>query len=242
MSKEAVVFILDAFPTMTDEYPGVIKREPGLDDDCNAETNYPSRFCAAQKAIESMMFDMILNSKGGSKASIIVTKTRETRHHMKKLTGDPDDSIFPNLTQVCYDEIQVDGDPLRPPSAKMIQEMWKMEPVESIDEATLNMQGDICDAMIVAADAIFRGTTNKNKKPLKYDRKIVILTDAGHPIVLDMKQLMVIIDSLRNLECKVHVLGMGFELPTVEYETALDPSKARPVRPTKTRQTRSRCT
>ena len=165
----------------------LILSTPGLEGESAGGAVAMSRFQAAQNAIQSMLFEMMINSTAGSLASIIVTKTRETRHHMKKMVGDPEDSIFPNITEICYDDILENEVPMLFPSAKMIKEMWEIEPIESIEDATLNVKGDLCDALIVAADALHNATISKKTgKPFSMERKVVILSDVGHHIVVSL--------------------------------------------------------
>lgn len=240
--KEAVVFILDAFPSMNAPYPTHKQQQPDAgafnpnpNQSANPDENFPTRLECAKQAIESMLFNMMLNSRSDSKALVIVTKTKKTRHHLIALDEDPDDKSlrgnvkFPNLTELGWIKHQTTQEQvMRPPDVRMIRQLWKVQPVASIERAQSQLQGDICDALILAADALYRCAyaNPKSKSSYRYRRKIVLLTDACHQIVLDLSQVCLIIDNLRKMECPLHVLGMGFGSQSVEYENPLDASLA----------------
>ena len=232
--KEAVVFILDAYPSMNAPYPmqqQQQQQQQGSPDHKNSKSQ--TRLECAKQAMESMLFDMMLNSRADSKALVIVTKTKKTRHHLIAIDEDPDkmssdDLKFPNLTELGWiKHATLQEQVMRPPDFGLLRQLWKVQPVSSLERAQ-SLQGDICDALILAADALYRCAyaNPKTKNPYRYRRKIVLLTDACHQVVLDLSQVCLIIDNLRKMECPLHVLGMGFGLPSVEFDHPLDSSAA----------------
>ena len=54
-----------------------------------------------------------------------------------------------------------------------------------VTPSSQDLRGDFCDGIIVAADALFQRTAGK-----KYQRRIVILTDAEHKVQVDSQQLL----------------------------------------------------
>ena len=89
------------------------------------------------------------------------------------------------------------------PSVELLRRVSQVQTV-SAEEAE-SLQGDFCDAIILAADAIRQKTFGR-----KFQRKIVLFTDAGHPVVMDSSQTLQMIDSLREMECRLEVIGMDF--------------------------------
>ena len=211
--KEAVVYILDAFPSMNTEYlDPSIKKEEGA--------SIPTRLDAAKKVIEGMVYASMLSA--GNKVLIIVCKTPGTRHHLLPRDEefeelDPEDICFPNITELGP---QMD---LAPPSVMLLQELGHVQAAKSIDDYTTddnnnnnnndNVRGDILDALVVAADALYKATGK-----YRFRRKIVIVTDACHDFALNITQMRAIIDSLREMECSLHVLGLNFQTKSVEIE------------------------
>ena len=230
---------MDAFPSMNAPYPTHKQQQQPddgasdqhLNNSAQQDENFPTRLECAKQAIESMLFNMMLNSRSDSKALVIVTKTKKTRHHLIALDEDPDDKSlrgnlkFPNLTELGWIKNQtMQEQVMRPPDIRMIRQLWKVQPVASMERAQSRLQGDICDALILAADALYRcayANPKSSKTPYRYRRKIVLLTDACHQIVLDLSQVCLIIDNLRKMECPLHVLGMGFGSKSVEYENPM---------------------
>ena len=69
-----------------------------------------------------------------------------------------------------------------------------------------SISGDLCDGLILAADALHRRTNNK-----KYKRKIVMITDAEHEVEVNGEQLQCVLDGLNKMDVELIVLGIGFE-------------------------------
>jgi Ku70/Ku80 beta-barrel domain/Ku70/Ku80 N-terminal alpha/beta domain len=184
-SKDAVVFLLDSSPSMNVPYPA------------NAKTS--TRLSSAKTALEGMLSNLMIQSKT-NEAAVIVLKTKETRHQL-----DHDD--FPNLTMLG------DGCVTRP-TVELLREVSKIE--TSVKEGDMrDIRGDVCDGIIVAADALRKRTIGK-----KYSRQIIIFTDAAHALVIDQEQILRVVDSLREMGCQLAVIGLDFT-ESAEFETAL---------------------
>lgn len=211
--KEAAVFILDGNSSMNEPYPR-IKAEDSVAVRDTGTTGEPppkqkhiattTRLDCAKLALESMISDLILQSKT-NEVCVIVCKTAETRHH-KIASGvdyleEGDDLPFPNLTELTPGLVR--------PDAELLRRIATIETVAASpsEESTLSkpLQGDICDAIILAADALYeRGTK------YKFQRKIVLITDAEHEVVMDVQQILTVIDELRAMNCSLHVIGLDF--------------------------------
>jgi len=197
--KEAVVFILDTFPSMNSPY-----RES-------------TRLSQAKRAVINAIADQSWRSKT-HECGCIVLKTGLTHHHMavmdgiddenalgyyfrkvargKKVHVDLDDDVhFPNL-------IEFDLNRITPQTLRAISHVCSTSDESNADV----MQGDLCDGLIVAADALYQRTSGK-----KFKRKIVLFTDAEHKVSVDGSQLQAVLDGLNKMECEVIVVGIGFD-------------------------------
>jgi Ku70/Ku80 beta-barrel domain len=244
--KQAVAFVLDASPSMLKPYP--TRNESDDQKQLSATTTTKSsavttRLDCAKQALESMISDLMLQSIT-NEVCVIVCKTLRTRHHKMAANNnehsdydDDDDEDnennnknvpFPNLTELTFPE------GMKRPTVDLLRQIWQVQPVnnkcnKNIDDEDdtddvdddakdIVLQGDIIDGVLLAADALYERT---NKK--KYERQIIVFTDAEHDIVMDVSQILVVIDSLRAMECKLHVIGMDFELAGVYQEPAAAP-------------------
>lgn len=196
MNKEAVVFILDANPTMNAPYPKVdcsVKSEEGEE----TGEKRPTRLDCAKKALVAMISSLMLQTKT-NEVAVIVCKTAGTQHHKIAAGVDieeeyGDDLPFPNLTELT--------DGLVRPGVELLRRISQVE-TASAEEAQ-NFRGDLCDAIILAADAHYEYGLNKSGKTFrKFRRKIVLITDAEHDIIMDTRQLLTVVDSLRSMGCR----------------------------------------
>jgi ATP-dependent DNA helicase 2 subunit 2 len=106
------------------------------------------------------------------------------------------------------------------PTVSLLREISR---IQTIDEETANdLRGDFCDGIIVAADALYEKTWRK-----KWERKIVLITDAEHDVVMDIPQTLQVIDSLRSMECRLEVIGLDFTSAAVYDEPISAESAAR---------------
>lgn len=183
-----------------------------LDSSPSMKTPYPSnetasgsstRLSCSKSAIEGMLGDLMLRSKT-NEATVIVLKTRDTMHHLNH-------EDFPNLT------VLTDGGVTRP----TIELLRRVKDVECMDDNDTeeDLRGDLVDGIIVAADALRKRTWGK-----KYNRRLVIFTDAVHELVIDQEQVLKVVDSLREMECTLTVIGLDFK-ESAEFEHALPNEK-----------------
>jgi hypothetical protein len=71
-------------------------------------------------------------------------------------------------------------------------------------------KGDILDAIALAEDS-FKEKTFSKGKPLKFERRIVIVTDAEQDFVVEPSSQMETVQSLWEMSCLVEVIGIGFK-------------------------------
>jgi len=183
--KEAVAFVIDASPSMKATYPSCLDGE------------LSTRFSCAKQALVAMISDLMLQSIQ-NEVTVVVCKTPGTHHHMIAAGEDvdaEDDVAFPNVTELTDGVVR--------PSVDLLRRISSLEATE--EDKAVGLRGDICDAILVAADAIYH---RSNKR--KFQRRIVLLTDAGHDVVLDIQQTLHVVESLRDLDCRLAVIGMGF--------------------------------
>lgn len=199
--KQAVAFVLDASPSMKSPYP----RGANLD----AKTS--TRFDCAKEAVELMISELMLESIT-NEVCVIVCKTKKTSHH-KAADDDDDDVPFPNLTELTT------PDAVTRPSVELLRKISLLQPAAYDTSGTSEtMRGDVIDGILLAADALYERT---NKK--KYERRIVVLTDVEHEIVMDVAQILTVIDSLRALDCRLYVIGLDFQCAGTFDERASAP-------------------
>jgi len=179
--KEAVVFILDANPSMNAPYPSTSTSTSG-----NEQKNQPvTRLDCAKKALVAMISNLMLQTKT-NEVSVIVCKTAETQHH--KIAGNVDveleygdDVPFPNLTELT--------DGLVRPRVDLLRNITQIQTVQP-PELAESLRGDLCDAIILAADCHYEYGRNSTGKTFKrFRRKIVLITDAEHEVVMDTTQV-----------------------------------------------------
>jgi ATP-dependent DNA helicase 2 subunit 2 len=202
--KEAVVLILDANETMAASY--------------NDETK--SRFDCAKDVCLDMISDLMIRSVT-HEVAVLVLKSKTTNHHFwleqeaeQKNEEDDDASPssspeipFPNIVELGGDGVMTGVNRPHPDLLRQVQDL-------QVTPSSKNLRGDFCDGIVVAADALFKRTSGK-----KYQRRIVLITDAEHKVEVDPQQLLVVLDSLRAMECRLEVIGMNFE-SQAEYEQA----------------------
>jgi len=106
-----------------------------------------------------------------------------------------DEDVFPNLVEFDLNR----PNPLTLRALKHVS--------CTINESIASsISGDLCDGLILAADALHRRTNNK-----KYKRKIVMITDAEHEVEVNGEQLQCVLDGLNKMDVELIVLGIGFE-------------------------------
>ena len=218
--KEAVVFIIDTSPSMNTPYPTTTHQDE--DSVTTSTTTTTTRLECAKQVVVSMISDLILKSKT-NEVSVILCHTLQTKHHKIAATNDDavvvagppeeeDDLPFPHLTELTPGIVR--------PTAALLRQIMDVQSTltDSTTTTTDNNHhnnigggGDVCDAIILAADAFHERGTH-----YKFQRKMILLTDAAaaaeqHPLVLDVKSMLVMIDTLRSMACPMLVLGFDFD-------------------------------
>lgn len=204
--KEAVVLILDGNASMATPYASSATR---------------TRFDSAKQVCLDLMSDLMIRSKT-NEAAVILLKSPETRHHFWEPTStntgkEHDDEVedhpeipFPNLYEWGGDGKGTGVQRIHPDLLRQVSQLQC-----NADSNNDSLRGDFCDGIVVAADALYKQTAGK-----KYQRRIILLTDAEHKIEIDTPQLLVVIDSLRAMDCRLEVIGMDFVVQA-DYDKAL---------------------
>ena len=200
-NKEAVIFVLDSNESMNQPYP-------------KDSENPSTRLDCAKQTIQNMISDLMIRSKT-HEVCVIVLKTTSTHHHFygedndarQGLDHDDEDADqkgipFPNITEYGGDGTLAGG--VSRPTPELLRQICKIQSSESSSPQSL--RGDFCDGIIVGADALYRRTNGK-----KYIRRIVLVSDVEHEVQVDSKQLLVVLDSLRAMECRLEVIGLDFD-------------------------------
>ena len=242
MSKEAIVFILDANVTMDAPYPPPGGgNESGVEDSSlsssstTTTTETTTRLVQARDAVLDIIVDRMWKSKQ-NEAGVVVLRAGTTHHHLSALEtiedddvdigrffrrcggganldgyAAPEDVVFPNIVEFALDR----------PSPRTLRSVRDVrctinESMASSSESKVRMggnggnggevRGDLCDGLILAADALYRRTCGK-----KYRRRIVMITDAEHEVRVDGEQLQFVLGGLSKMEVELIVLGIGFE-------------------------------
>lgn len=187
---------------------------------CSSELQTQTRLSCAKKAMEGMLCDLMLQSKS-NEAVVLLLKTPTTRHHLcyNDVDDDENDDIvpFPNITELSPDGMNINGMNMAVgmtrPTVSLLRALRKVQAPNS--NLVGGEGGDFCNGIIVAADALYKRTKNK-----QYRRRIVIFTDAAHEAMMDDGNMNRIIGGLRELECRLDVIGLDFT-ECGEFESAL---------------------
>ncbi|KAL9188417.1 hypothetical protein ACHAXT_006795 [Thalassiosira profunda] len=217
--KEAVVFVLDANLTMDAPYPSPPASEDGAS--ALASQTSSTRLTQAKDAALATIIDLMWHSKT-HEAGVVVLRAGATHHHLSELERIDDEAGVGKFFRRCGGGAKLekykhddgsDGDvfpnlvelELGRPSPPMLRAMRDIQCTINASIAS-NVQGDLCDGLILAADALHRRTAGK-----KYNRKIVIISDAEHEVEVNGEQLQCVLDGLNKMEVQLIVVGIGFE-------------------------------
>ncbi|GAX19855.1 ATP-dependent DNA helicase 2 subunit 2 [Fistulifera solaris] len=162
--------------------------------------------CAKQAVIDSVS-DLMLQSKT-NEVCVIVCKTKATAHHKIDPGTDlaEEEPPFPHLTEL--------SDGIQCPTAQLLRDIATIQTDDNTDDI---QQGDVIQSILLAADALYTRTHK-----LKFQRKIVVFTDASHNFIVQKEPFLVVVDALRDMECQIIVVGMGFhEDSAALYEVPL---------------------
>ena len=222
-NKEAIVFIVDANLTMNAPYPPHSNdsvKNNGSKNESSSLSN--TRLSQAKDAVLTSIIDLMWRSKT-HETGVVVLKAGITHHHLseiERITDDVDVGKFFRRCRGGYkleryenddDEEEEDVFPnlvefdLNRPSPQTLRAINHVQC--TINESIASsVQGDLCDGLILAADALHRRTNNK-----KYKRKIVMITDAEHEVEVNGEQLQCVLDGLNKMEVELIVIGIGFQ-------------------------------
>lgn len=198
MSKEAIIFIVDANHTMDVPYNNATANE-------NPKDESITRLAAVKDAILERIATMAWQSST-HEFGVVVLKTRYTHHHLydtstnnisKFFTSDrikveDDDVPFPNLIEI----------ELTRPSHHILNAIQSICATESTVQTP---EADFCQSLMLAADTLYRRTANK-----KYKRSIVLFTDAEHEVDVDEERLECVLSGLKKMDVSLEVVGLGF--------------------------------
>lgn len=158
-------------------------------------TSQETRLECAKTAVIDSISDLMLQSVT-NEVCVIVCKTEDTIHHKiaPSMDLEEEEPPFPNLTEL--------SDGVQRPTVQLLREIANLQTAENTEHL---QEGDLIQAILLAADALYIRTGEK-----KFQRKIVLFTDANHEVRVD-KRFLVVVDALREMECQVIVIGMGFD-------------------------------
>ncbi len=159
-------------------------------------TSKETRLDCAKQAVVDSISDLMLQSKT-NEVCVIVCKTKATAHHKIDPGTDlaEEEPPFPHLTEL--------SDGIQCPTSQVLRDIASIQTDDNTDHI---QQGDVIQAILLAADALYTRTHK-----LKFQRKIVVFTDASHNFIVQKKPFLVVVDALRDMECQIIVVGMGFD-------------------------------
>ena len=235
MSKEAIVFIIDANVTMDAPYPppGGGNDNDGAGDSSSSSSTAAAATATAKATAEATTrlvqardaaLDVIVDRMWKSKqneAGVVVLGAGTTHHHLsaseaiddedvdlgrffRRCGGgaEPDaraspdeDVVFPNIVEFA----------LGRPSPRTLRSVRDVRCTARASSGSGAVRGDMCDGLILAADAMYRRTNGR-----RYRRAIVMITDAEHEVRVDGERLHFVLGEIRKMEVELVVLGIGF--------------------------------
>jgi hypothetical protein len=230
MKKEGVVFIIDANATMDKPYPKTQNRAKGTP----ATTRLD---CAKQAVVDMISNLMIQSKTNEVIVIVLKTPcTKHHWHDDDDYLEDNDDADtnncdetripFRNITELAGDGSGcITG--MSRPVPELLRQIQKIQSAATLQQqeetrtnkntptptprpttaAAHNLEGNLCNGIIVGGDALYRRT---NKK--EYNRRIVLITDAEHELTgIDHKKLLETLDGLREMQCQFQVIGLDFD-------------------------------
>uniref|UniRef100_A0A7S3V9B7 Ku domain-containing protein n=1 Tax=Chaetoceros debilis TaxID=122233 RepID=A0A7S3V9B7_9STRA len=130
--------------------------------------------------------------------------------------------VYPNIIELS---------PVQRPSIDLLRQIRKIEiadvDADSDRDANANARahkpiphrsGGFCDGIMLAADAIYKRTNGK-----RFQRKIILLTDAEREVEIRWEDLDEVVEGLRDMECELTVVGLDFTMSAkFEHAAPLD--------------------
>lgn len=195
-SKQAIVYIIDASPSMAKPYPAL-----------SSKSSHSTRLSVSKEVIQSHLADLMLQSKT-NEASVIVAGTEHTSHRFSQISSEdnPNSFIqFPHITELSA---------LNRPSTSLLRKINDIQVTDDIDK--LGGEGGFANAIILAASAMNNRTYSK-----QYQRNIFVFTDAERNVDIEMEALEEAIYRLNDMDCKITVVGLDFTHSTQELKLKL---------------------
>lgn len=221
-NKEAVVFLLDVSPSMNTPYPAA----SSVNNDDDKPT---TRLSCAKQAMKEMIADLMLKGKS-NECMVLLLKSKGTRHHLCCAEDVEDGTAkYKHITELSPEDAAEKGPGSGPivafgiqrPTIDLLRALRRVEVVEEEVYQGMSREGNFCDGLAVAADALYRRTFRKPNTFLKFKRRIVIFTDAVHEAdISNWEQMNRMIASLRRLDCKLEVIGLDFS-ESAEFDAPL---------------------
>ena len=242
-SKDAVIFVVDANLTMLAPYPAEQQNdttansaEGDSSNDIKPPPEQSTRLSQAKDAVLTSIIDLMWRSKT-HETGVVVLKSGVTHHHLSELDRITDDVDVGKFFRRCaggnklhkYETEESDVFPnlvefeLNRPSPHTLRAIKNISCTIN-DTIASSVQGDLCDGLILAADALHRRTSGK-----KYGRKIVMITDAEHEVEVNGEQLQCVLDGLNKMEVDLIVVGIGFEEVTVPIKAEEEDSDSEDI-------------
>jgi ATP-dependent DNA helicase 2 subunit 2 len=194
-SKQAVVYVIDASPSMAKPYPGL-----------SSKASQSTRLSVSKEVVQGHLADLMLQSKT-NEASVIAAGTEGTSHRFSGILSEDDrDSIqYPHITELSK---------LNRPSTSLLRKINDIQVTDDGDK--LRGEGGFANAIILAASALSNRTYSK-----QYQRNIFVFTDAERQVDIDMEALEEAIYRLNDMDCKITVVGLDFKNSTQELKLKL---------------------
>ncbi|KAL3912462.1 MAG: hypothetical protein SGARI_001143 [Bacillariaceae sp.] len=213
MGKEAVVVIIDLNKSMN---------QP-LDEASEPEKTRLD--CAKEVAID-IISDLMIQSKT-NEVTVVALRTKKTKNLLRE------DQEFDQEADSDDDEMEEDDDR---PFLNIVdfsgngEVMGIQQPKPDLLEKIHNLRvprtraklkgGDFASGICYAADQLYQKTATK-----KFQRRVILLTDAEHSIVSDIS-LKAAVQSLRDMEARLEVVGMNFE-SSADFDAAASAPKVK---------------
>ena len=204
------MIIIDANTSMLAPYPkdqATKRQRISADaDSSSSPTTTTTRFDVAKKIAQDLIGDLMVRSTT-HECSVIVLKTPHTDHNL----GESAHRIpgveleYPNLVEIAGSGAGSPHYDIDKPRVELLRKIQALECTSAQESKKNNIRGDFCDGLILAAAAMDRRTKGK-----KFQRRIVLLTDAEHPVQLDRSTMLVMIDKLRDMDCQLQTIGLDF--------------------------------
>jgi ATP-dependent DNA helicase 2 subunit 2 len=237
MSKEAIIFILDANVTMDAPYPPPrggndygVESPSSSSSPTTTKTATTSRLVQARDAVLDVIVDRMWKSKQ-NEAGLVVLRAGTTHHHLSRseaICGDDDEDDVGGIGRFfrrCggggsgtngYDAAPEDAVfpnivelPLGRPSPRTLRTVRDVQC--TMDGSMVTSWSDARRGGLCDGLILAADALYRRTRGRKYQRRIVAITDAEHEVRVDGEQLQFVLGELCKMEVELLVLGIGFE-------------------------------